>query len=252
MWQEPFREFLQKDFKDLQKRNPRFSLRSYSSRLKVSPSIVSNLLAGKYYPSSAKALLMLQRTSLKSEKSKQKIIDLIQNSTRPPLVLKPQDYDVLFDWKCLGILGTLELTSPPRTAPEIAARLGMNTNAIKSSLNRLLTLGLVAMDGNQHYSLSNRLAQTSDQIPSESIRDGIKKSLKKAAAAIDKIPISERDMTQVVFVGNKAKLPEAQKLIRKFYQQLIQLLGNSNKDEIFQVSVQLYPLSKLEKDQSID
>ena len=94
---------------------------------------------------------------------------------------------------------------------------------------------------------TNKDLRTTDGISSAALRKSHKESILQAAETLDNVPVDERDITSMTMAIDPAKLPLAKKLIRDFRYRLADLLECGARTEVYNLNVQLVPVSKKEK-----
>ena len=62
--------------------------------------------------------------------------------------------------------------------------------------------------------------------------------------SLDEDPIEERNHTAMTFAINTRKIPEAKKCIEKFIAQMTELLEDGDRDRVYEMTVNLFPLQK--------
>ena len=62
---------------------------------------------------------------------------------------------------------------------------------------------------------------------------------------LKEIGVELRDFSAMTIALDLEKLPEAKTIIREFRQKMGTLLRNGNKTEVYQLAIQLYPLSNI-------
>ena len=84
---------------------------------------------------------------------------------------------------------------------------------------------------------------TTDGIPSAAIRKRHKQILGKALESIDTHSVAERDFSSMTLTIDPALLPEAKKRITAFRRELCAFLESSKRKRVYEISIQLFPLS---------
>ena len=72
-----------------------------------------------------------------------------------------------------------------------------------------------------------------------------KQILDKALKSIDECPPELKDITSISMAIDIDKLPEARKMIHNFRKQMCQFLEKEKQEEVYNLSVQLFPISKV-------
>jgi len=72
--------------------------------------------------------------------------------------------------------------------------------------------------------------------------------LEKALDALEEIPYKKRDQTSLTMAIDSKKVPQAREKIKKFRRSLCEFLRGTNSfDEVYQMSISLYPLTQLKR-----
>jgi len=141
-------------------------------------------------------------------------------------------------------LGELKnCSSDPRW---IAKRLNIRVDEANEALVRLERMGIVEIKGSRFKQISDPLKTTTD-VPSSSIRRYHKGVLSLAQNKIDQVPIEKREFSTRTMAINTKYLGEAKKLVKEFKEDMTSLLEEGTPDDVYQLSIQLFPLT--EKDE---
>ena len=159
------------------------------------------------------------------------------------LQLSTDAFYVLADWHHFAILSLMELADFDRKPAVIASRLGISSVDARSSLDRMTRLGLVREVDGKLVKMSGNITTTHD-IESAALKLSHKQNLELAAASLDDVEVSMRDITSVTMAIDIAKLPLAKEMIKKFRRQLSAFLESDLKNEVYNLNVQLFPLTK--------
>jgi uncharacterized protein (TIGR02147 family) len=117
----------------------------------------------------------------------------------------------------------------------------------RDSVTLLLKLGMVTRDPAGRYQLAARnITAGRDPVAIMEIRRHHKESLENAMNAIDSVPPAQRSVTSVIMSINEETYKEIELEIAEFRNR-VSLIANKtgNADRIYQVAVQLYPVSSL-------
>ncbi|MBF0363185.1 MAG: TIGR02147 family protein [Oligoflexia bacterium] len=268
-------------FSEAQNKNSSYSLRAFARRLAVSPSALSEILNGKRRVSRKFVQKTLVRLALppnesfnilehfpsvvcsnsnsknghSSSKGKNKRDSTNSNSnsdsdseTRssiPSLELAMDQYHLISEWYHFAILSLAEIENFRSDVKWIASRLGIKIPEAKAAINRLLKLGLIKEDEKGNLISTGIQYKTTDEVANLAIRRAHVRNLELAQNSLEKYGVSERDFTSRTFAIDVSKLPEAKKLIRKFREDMSNLLEVGNKTEVYTVCINLFPLSDL-------
>ncbi len=242
-----FRLWLQKQFTDRCQRNPRYSLRAFAGLIGLDASTVSQILVGKRAPS--KNALIRICDHLSASPKDLKILGLmpIQEGSEDFYQLSFDTFSVIADWYHFAILELTEVRSFKADAIWISQQLGISALEAKAALERLTRLNLLTTKSGQckktHETLTNHTG-----INTSVARKTLQKQVvTKALAAIDEIPQEEKDITSITMAIDPKNLDKARDMIKKFRRELCSLLEEGEQTRVFNLAVQLYPISKKEE-----
>jgi uncharacterized protein (TIGR02147 family) len=159
-------------------------------------------------------------------------------------------FRLIAKWHHFAILSLIR-TRGFRSDPDwIATRLGITPVQSREALERLSRLGLISSDSDGKIRRSKSKYRTTDDIASISLRQGHAENLELAKDSLVKHSVDERDFTAATMSIDPKKLPEAKEKIRKFQDELAELLESGTQSEVYKVCIQLFPLTVLRKDNS--
>lgn len=242
-FRDPFYSYLEEAFLERRKKNPSYSLRAFARFLNVDQSSLSKAFKGKrtFSHETIKSILQTLKTSSDViEILERELINRVSSSRE----LTEQEVISLCDWKFWAILEAIKID---RTfdMEEMSSRLGIAEKELKSKLNRLEQLGFIAKD-KKYYKL---LKPNNTWINTERTSDARKKLqeqyLKKSLVALKSVPFTHRDHSSLTVAIDKKRLPELRKKIAKFHKELGDFgQKKGTLDEVYQLTISLFPLSK--------
>lgn len=219
------------------KLNPRYSLRAFARYLDIEPSALSKIMRGKR--------VITSKTRAKFAKS--------LDWATPPASEKIPAYEVLDndifaamgDWYYYAILElthTKDFQANPRY---VASRLGLSLSEVNSAVERLKRLGLLQITPQKQWldtgaHLSNRSSGKSTLAR----RNLQKQILQQAQLALEEVPYDLRLNTSMTLAINSKRLDSAKEKIRKFLRDITTYLQEGERDELYQISMAMFPLSK--------
>lgn len=264
-----FTGFLKMELAGRNKRNPRYSLRSFSKTLDLSSSFVSKLLTGKrpltegtfdkistklslnpevttYYRNIEFAnhlnnrrgkwnALLEAEDSLIDEQSKYKAISMDQ-------------FSFIADWYHFAILELLTIDGFTVNPNYISSQLGITPLEAQHALDRLLRLGFIHVKktrkGVQVF-VSENHSTVGRAIATAATKKQQENFLKMAIDALRDIPIEQRSQSSMTMAIPKIRLKEAEKMICDFRRNMTSLLQRKGRrDSVYQLSISFYPLTK--------
>jgi plasmid maintenance system antidote protein VapI len=251
---ERFQKYLIEEFEKKKRINPNFSLRSYARLLDIDASTLSKLMKGTR-PITYKSCLKLGN---KLGLGQNEIDNLVTNELDSTEVEVPpykeidrKSFDLICDWFHYAIL---ELTTLVNFQPNIAwisKVLKVNEGDVSLAVLRLRRLGIlkiVEVDGVEKWvDASGDLTTMGIQHSIPSLREMQRQILEKAVDAMDNVPVDLRSQTSVSFPMNRENVSKAKQLIDNFRREFSELMRSSSDcQEIYQLSLSLFPLSQCE------
>ena len=85
--------------------------------------------------------------------------------------------------------------------------------------------------------------KTTSDVPSGTIRRYHKGILGLAQNRIDQVDVKEREYSSITMAINTKNLAKAKKLTQEYKEEMLELLEKGPLDEVYQLSIQLFPLS---------
>lgn len=256
-----YREIMRGQWDEIKKTNPQYSLRSFAKKLDLDPSTLSQVLRGKRDLPATHIQRIISRLKLSPEDQKNflKTLDPYslqsyshnrylntptiddQNNQIVVKILEELDYGALF-----ALVGTKEFKPDPSW---MAYRLKLTEKRVNEVLENLLSIGLIIKTEDSYVKGSADL-KTSDNVTNLALQKAHATELELAQTALREVPIELRDFTSMTLAIDTKKIKEAQVLIRAFLKQMDELLETEDADEVYQMNVQLFPLSHItRKDQ---
>lgn len=215
-------------------------------------SSVSKILAGKRKPSSRVLRQICERLGAtptqisqfeKSAFTKKKL------AATPPvttdyLLIAEDAFAVMTHWYYSAIL-ELTYTDELKNDPErISGALGITVSEARIALERLLRLDLLREEDGRLIKAQDFITNFTPGMTSAAHKEYQRQVLQKALDAIDHCKPEEKDITSMTMAISEDRLPEAKKLITKFRRELCAFLEEGTQTRVYNLGIQLYPLSK--------
>ena len=248
-------------FAQLQRKNPAFSLRAFALKLDISPSALSEIMAGKRKISQKMAVKLLDRMYLDPQESDEikKLFEVKASGQTEEsadgknvlqkykkninfLKLSSDQFNVISEWQHFALLSLMETKDFESDHEWMAQRLSLSVPELQKTLQRLIDLNLVTKKYNR-YMPTNESLITSDDVSNQAVRKSHYEDLKFAEKVLDHCPVELRDFTAVTVAADKAKIQEAKQMIREFQDRLTQFLEDGDKSEVYKLTFYMYPLS---------
>lgn len=244
-----FRLYLQHEYARRVNKNPSYSLRAFANHLKINHATLSSLLSGKR-PMTQKTA---EKLGVALNFSPAQVLEMTQskntNEKKSEYSLLQQDtFASMSEWYFDAIL---EMTLIPRfkiEPPVIAAALGITNQQATLALETLERLNLIYKERRGKYKL---LHPNSDNCLDADYTSAANRKyqlsiLNKSIEALEKIDRKKRDHTSTTLAIDVKDLPKIKEIIQKFRREVDAYAHRSGArlDEIYQLQVSFFPLSK--------
>ncbi len=242
------REWLLAEFERLKAKNSRFTLRAMANRVKLSPGRLSELMSGKRRITPKAAQKIAVQLGLDPRRQAQFVATAQAPVRHQYRRLELDQFSVIADWYHFAILSLMETKNFRSSESWIASRLGISAIQVKAAIFRLQRLGLIKSENDEWISSGGHLETPSD-IVSSALRKSHRQDLQRAIAALDGIPLDERDITSMTMAIDPRRLPEAKARIKQFRKDMAAFLESGVATEVYSLNVQLIPISKKSKEE---
>ncbi len=228
-------------------RNPRFSQRAYASKLGLSPGALSELVSGKRNLTADTKKKIANRLDLTPQERHDFFSGDDKNSSSADkskyFQLTNDQFHLVSDWWHYGILNLIRTKNFKASTSWIAKRLVLPKQVVDEAWSRLFRMGLLEKTTTGVRRKHTRLETTHDHFDL-SIQRSHLEDLRLIEKNIVEKPVTDRDASSITFVMNKKDIKLAKELIRKFQNQFYADVEPKEGDEVFKLSMFLYPLSE--------
>ena len=242
---------LQTKYNELRARNPQFSRRAFAKRIGISAGAISEILNGTRRVSVSVATRVAERLNLDPQERSELLSKFPRRSHSETadvssrfMQLSADRFRIIGDWQHFAILTLMRLPDFRGEADWIARRLGLTPAVARASLERLERLGMIALREDGAYFAGPEIYRTTDDVPSSAVRAAHAQYLANARAALEELSPSERDFTSLMLPFDRASLPRAKELIRKFQDDFLAEFEPPAGRDAFQLCVQFFPMTK--------
>lgn len=251
-----FVEILNAEFQKRQTKNPRYSLRAFAQHLGIQSATLSAVLKRKRALPVQKTLGVMsdlkfskvqKNRILKSLKSPLAVTPLKEFYERPQLSIEESTTAVVTEWEYCAVISLCKLKNFKPDEKWIAKRLGLPLERSRMVWNTLIELKLIQADELGKYKACYENLRITTKIPSETLRKGHQTELELAQKKLEAVPMHQRNYTSLTFAMSSKNMAKANDLIRQFIQQMENNLERGVMDEVYQLGIQLYPLTEMEK-----
>jgi uncharacterized protein (TIGR02147 family) len=246
---------LNERFAEIRAKNPAYTLRSFAKKLGLNSGALSGILSGKRRVSAKLAQKLIEKLSLDPQERheilnlfperKRHIRDFEQKQTQNQyLQLSADQFHVISEWQHFAILSLMKTKDFRPDSQWIAARLGQPPKTIALALKKLVRLGLISETSKGEFLRGAPRYRTTDDVSSPALRRAHAQNLVLAQASLDRDPVEARDFTAITLAIDPSKLGAAKELIRKFQDELAELVECGEQTEVYKLCVQMFPLTQ--------
>lgn len=255
-----YQDFLLEEFRSRRSRNPHYSLRAFARDLGMPASKLSQNLRGLCGISVAKAEKIATKLQMRDDE-KQLFLALVESQHARSRVAREQahaslrqiceerldeisleTFSAVRDWYHMAILEMTDIKGF-RPDPEwISTQLGLPVSMVNEAVQRLQALELLAIDEGGKWRQTHVTLELPSGVPSRTIREHHKQILTKAILALDETRVEKRDYSSQTFAFDDAGLNEIKNMIREFQRKLGKLSHQGQKNSVYVMSMQLFPL----------
>jgi uncharacterized protein (TIGR02147 family) len=253
-------DWLNEEFKQLRSKNSAFSLRAFAKFLNMPASRLSEILSQKRLLTMTAAEKISKRLMWEPQ-LKNKFIECVANqisikknkiTSVKPIGLTDDYHQIssdlfnaICDWEHYALLSLAETNNFKLNVPWIARRLGIDPSQIRIAICRLERLGLIKIKkGKIHKTYIN--LTTPDGVYAADHKKGSQLLLQKALDSLNHVKRQHRDVSSITMAIDPRKISEAKERIKNFRRELAAFLETDNKEEVYSLCIQLFPLSKFE------
>jgi len=256
-YQSFYLSLLKEELVERQKKNPSYSLRSYADFLGIHPGTLSSVFNGKRtlpLTSADKITLRLGLSpkekmdflkSLATEKAKFKY--LTQEEKEKQVYLDENNFKIIAQYEHYAIVTLMDVKDFQSNPIWIAKRLGLSLNRVEMALERLISAGLVIKDEAGNFKKTFSKLGTTIDILSPALQKAHLEDLDIAKEKLGRVDVHKRNYSSTTIAVNPAKMEKAKMVIYEFRQKMRALMEQGDRSEVYQLCVQLFPLTELEE-----
>lgn len=241
-----------------QSKNPKYSLRSYSRKLGINAGALSAIINGKRNVSKEMAG-KITRKLLIDPQERVEILNLFpeirkyrntdemkQDEGAKYLEIEASTFKLIAEWEHFAILSLVNTDDFKNCPKSISERLGISKFRAQEVLERLIVLGFLKLDPEGILRRLKAKIRSSDETVSLSVKKSHEESFELAKESLHRDSLNQRDFTSITMTFNPDKMSVAKEMIRKFQDELSEVMESGTSKEVYRLSVQLFPLTKLQ------
>lgn len=238
-----------------QRANPHYSLRAFARDIGIHPATLSQIINGKRPLPMKDSEGVIKKLnlgpkernlfteSLKRTKTTLNKIKITEEENR--LLLDESYYKIIAEWEHYAVLELFNLDGFDRTKEEIILRLNISATRAEVVINNLITSKLLEIDENGKFNKVHSDVTTADDFFNQALRDSHKEALQLGISKIEDVSMELRDFSSLTLAVDMEKVPEVKSLIREFRKKMMALLKEGQKQEVYQLAIQFYPLTHI-------
>ncbi|MGZ8556632.1 MAG: TIGR02147 family protein [Sulfuricurvum sp.] len=239
-----FRLWLRKEFTNRCKRNPRYSLRAFATLLDIDPSSLSQILSGKRSFSKKVILHICEKLAVVPQDLKKFGLTGPSQGDENCLQLHLDTFAIISDWYHYAILELTEVIGFKADPAWVSKKIGISLQEAKLAIDRLKRLGLLHIVGDSLVRSSSQVTNQSTISTSAAHKLLQRQIINKALLAIEECSSEEKDITSMTMAIDESHLSGARELIKQFRRDLCAFLEDGTKTRVYNLAIQLYPLSR--------
>jgi len=180
--------------------------------------------------------------SLSKKRSKLDQIE-ISNQYMNRFILEESNYKVLAEWEHYAVITLMETEGFSSTEEHISKRLNIEISRVKVVLKNLEIAKLISISQEGELKILKGPLRTTEDISSKALRVSHKETLDMSKNKLDEVEVELRDFSSMTIAVDPKKIPDAKAIIREFRKKMASLLRDGDKTEVYQMAIQLYPLT---------
>ena len=157
---------------------------------------------------------------------------------------------MIAEWEHSAVLSLMRTKDFESETNWIANRLGLTSARVRTVIGHLIEAGMVEMKSDGSLRRISPKYRTTDDVADISLRRSHEQSLELAKRSLESDAVRERDHTWVMFAMDPKKLSMAKERIRRFQDELADLVETGDQTEVYRLSMHFFPLSTQRKSDS--
>jgi uncharacterized protein (TIGR02147 family) len=156
-------------------------------------------------------------------------------------------YKFYSKWYHSAVWAVLDLHDTDGGDPGALGRLvepSISASRVRSSLRLLESLGLVSRNDKGLLKPTHAVIDTGTRPPPVAVNNFAIRMLEMAREALDRFPREERSLSWGTVTLSERGYREVQREVRNFRRRVLHIAENDSADRVYQVNVQIFPLSK--------
>jgi uncharacterized protein (TIGR02147 family) len=242
---------LKSKFAERQRRNPSYSLRSFSRDLGMNSGTLSAILSGKRSPGARMLEKLAKRLDLSPLEAAAflaafagKCPRASEETTYRTILDMDRSHRIITEWEHYAMLSLMRTADFRDDCAWIGKRLGISASRAEDVRESLLTSGLAVPTADGLEPRYDEIDTTND-VPSAALKSSHGEMLEIARCKLTSVPLEQRQYTAMTMAIDVRRLAEAKAIIHKFRDQIAALLEDGAQTEVYQLCIQLFPLTAI-------
>ncbi len=171
---------------------------------------------------------------------------IVVSDTDQRFMVDESYFAFMAEWEHDAVLTLMDCSDFILSEDEICRRLGINSIRAGVVIHNLLQCGLLVND-ESGWKKAHSSVRTTEDVASTALRIGHKETLEMGKHKLDEVDVLLRDFSSMMVAMDPEKMTEVKTIIREFRQKMAALLRDGNKTEVYQLAIQLYPMTITEE-----
>ncbi|WP_413582507.1 DUF4423 domain-containing protein [Bdellovibrio sp. HCB288] len=244
-------KFLSAKLEEMQKKNARFSMRALAQKAGISPGRLNEIFHERRPLSDHYSNKISYGLNLTQEEQAvlSGFVSVRAKRMTSQKILEEQEMRMVTSWEPYAILNLMKTDDFDSSTPWMAKRLALSEEKIDECLQLLESLKIIKKKNDRWLRVPEQFTTTTD-IPRSVIVEGHAANLRKTTEVLYSVPPTKRNFTTITMPINVEKFEEAKQVITQFRRKLCLLLEDGPKTQVYNLSIQLYPLTDVSESQS--
>lgn len=258
-----YRQYLSDTYQELRKRKPQLSLRFAGARIGIDHSSFLKILQGRRHLTRSHVdplckffkldrdqreylVALMDFNKARNDAGRRKAFERLGSLVPAPMhSVERNQYKFYTKWYYNAIRALLSLVPKPTSAEELGKLLSPRISAreAKEALELLEDVRLVKKDSEGHYELCDKYVTTGKHWRSDAIREFQRRYISLAQESFKRHPVELRDISTVTVTVNTEMIEKVRERIAELRSDILKM-ASENADRVYQLNIQLFPLTE--------
>ena len=238
---------------------PGYTLRAFAKYIGISPTALSQIFLGKRPLTLKTAAKVADRCLLSSGERRSWMACLVENQMQPNeftskqiqshIALDSNHYWILSEWYYYAILALCEMKGHSSSPVWLSKMLGISQKQARHAVLSLIRAGFVKRQGIGLCRLVPPIFISSPKTDA-AIKGSHQNNLALASRVLETSKPEQRYFQTYTMLANSKSIEKAKRLVEKFKDDLAAILETGERDQVYTLAVQLFPISKNKKEET--